>query len=52
LGTTDPLIRDFLLCDGRKYLTKDFPELAKTLWGEKVTVWKHCKGSNHVYPSE
>lgn len=52
LGTTDPLIRDFLLCDGRKYLTKDFPELAKILWGEKVTVWKHCKGSNHVYPSE
>lgn len=52
LGTTDPLIRDFLLCDGRQYLTKDFPELAKILWGEKITVWKYCKGTNHVYPSE
>jgi hypothetical protein len=31
--TTDPLIRDFLLCDGRQYRTKDFPELAKILWG-------------------
>ena len=35
----DPLVRDFLLCDGRKYWNRDFPELAKTLWGEKVTYW-------------
>lgn len=35
----DPLVRDFLLCDGRKYWNRDFPELAKTLWGEKITYW-------------
>lgn len=41
LGETpcDPLVRDFLLCDGRKYWNRDFPELAKTLWCEKVTYW-------------
>lgn len=35
----DPLVRDFLLCDGRKYWNRDFPELAKILWGEKITYW-------------
>ena len=35
----DPLVRDFLLCDGRKYWNRDFPELAKILWCEKVTYW-------------
>lgn len=37
----DPLVRDFLLCDGRKYWNRDFPELAKTLWCEKVTYWSN-----------
>jgi hypothetical protein len=27
----DPLVRDFLLCDGRSYRNIDFPELAKVL---------------------
>lgn len=36
---TDPLIRDYLLCDGRKYKTSEFPELAKILYNETVTYW-------------
>ena len=36
---TDPIIRDYLLCDGRKYNTYEFPELAKILYGEKITFW-------------
>lgn len=36
---TDPIVRDYLICDGRKYYTKDFPELAKILWKEKITYW-------------
>jgi hypothetical protein len=39
-GTTvDPLVRDYLLCDGRKYKTKEFPELAKILFNENITYW-------------
>lgn len=33
------LIRDFLLCDGSRYKSKDFPELAKILNGERVVYW-------------
>ena len=36
----DPIIRDFLLCDGSKYKTADFPELAKILKGEQIVRWK------------
>lgn len=36
----DPLLRDFLLCDGRRYNNKDFPELAKILWKENITRWE------------
>ena len=36
---TDPIIRDYLLCDGRKYKSDQFPELAKILWKEKITYW-------------
>ena len=36
----DPLLRDFLLCDGRRYNNKDFPELAKILWKEPIHRWK------------
>lgn len=36
-GVNDPIVRDFLLCDGRKYWIKDFPELAKILEGETIT---------------
>ena len=35
----DPIIRDYLLCDGRKYKTEDFPELAKILWKEQIICW-------------
>lgn len=41
----DPLLRDFLLCDGRRYNNKDFPELAKILWKEPIRRWrKHENG--------
>lgn len=35
----DPIIRDYLLCDGRKYRSYEFPELAKILWKENITYW-------------
>jgi hypothetical protein len=41
----DPLVRDFLLCDGRKYKTTDFPELAKVLWKENIKHWKPIQGT-------
>lgn len=49
---SDPIVRDFLLCDGRKYYTKDFPELAKILWKEYITIWDtpHASQSNFLYP--
>lgn len=47
----DPLVRDFLLCDGRKYWNRDFPELAKTLWCEKVTYWSDTE-KDWQYPIE
>lgn len=45
LGTCNPIIRDFLLCDGRKYKTTDFPELAKVLWKENIKHWKPIQGT-------
>lgn len=47
---SDPIVRDFLLCDGREYYSADFPELAKTLWGEDIVVWKREKTG--LYTSE
>lgn len=38
--SNDPLIRDFLLCDGSYYRSVDFPELAKILHKETVYYWK------------
>lgn len=35
----DPIIRDYLLCDGRQYKSSHFPELAKILWKEHITYW-------------
>ena len=47
----DPLLRDFLLCDGRKYNNRDFPELAKILWKEPITRWKIAKNDQtKMYP--
>lgn len=40
----DPIIRDYLLCDGSEYRCTDFPELAKILNKEKIWV-KQCKQS-------
>lgn len=37
--SADSIIRDFLLCDGSVYNIKDFPELAKALYKEKVNYW-------------
>ena len=36
----DPLIRDYLLCDGSFYRVKDFPELAKMLYKERISFWQ------------
>lgn len=36
----DPIVRDYLICDGSEYYTKDFPELAKILEGEHITYWE------------
>lgn len=53
---SDPLVRDFLVCDGRKYLCSDFPELAKILSGEKVSnhtkVPKKDEEGNDISPIE
>lgn len=35
----DPIIRDYLLCDGRRYKSDEFPELAKILWKENIQYW-------------
>lgn len=37
----DPIIRDYLLCDGSYYKVKDFPELAKILYKEKICYSKN-----------
>lgn len=34
---TDPIVRDYLLCDGSRYFTRDFPELAKVLYKQVIT---------------
>ena len=36
----DPIIRDFLLCDGARYNNRDFPELAKILYKESMVLWQ------------
>lgn len=42
----DPLVRDFLLCDGRSYRNIDFPELAKVLNRQKLFIWEKSKYNN------
>jgi hypothetical protein len=48
----DPLLRDFLLCDGRRYNNKDFPELAKILWKEPIRRWREVNrdGTKYMLP--
>lgn len=46
----DPIVRDFLLCDGRKYYTRDFPELAKVLAYETVPTWRPNTAGTVVAP--
>jgi hypothetical protein len=43
----DPIIRDFLLCDGSQYNSEDFPELAKILNHESITYWQ-ADSSGHM----
>ena len=40
----DPLIRDYLLCDGSYYRSTDFPELAKILHNETIHYWLYTEG--------
>lgn len=35
----DPIIRDYLVCDGSLYRNVDYPELAKVLEGERIDYW-------------
>lgn len=37
----DPIIRDYLICDGSLYYNKQFPELAKILEGERIDYWRY-----------
>lgn len=37
----DPIIRDYLICDGCLYKNEDFPELAKILEGTRVDYWRY-----------
>ena len=36
----DPIIRDYLVCDGCLYKNEQFPELAKILEGERIDYWR------------
>lgn len=36
----DPIMRDYLICDGSLYNNTDFPELAKILEGERIDYWR------------
>lgn len=36
----DPIIRDYLICDGSLYKNEQFPELAKILEGERIDYWR------------
>lgn len=45
LNDSDLLKREYLLCDGSAYPTKDYPELARHLWGEKIQFW--AEDTNH-----
>jgi hypothetical protein len=44
------LIRDFLLCDGSCYYSKDFPELAKILNNERIVYWNYESESELLKP--
>ena len=37
----EPVVRDYLICDGSLYSNKDFPELAKILEGERIDYWRY-----------
>ena len=42
----DPLIRDYLLCDGSYYRSVDFPELAKILHKEYIAYWQRTESKS------
>ena len=52
INITDPIVRDFLLCDGRRYKNIDFPELAKVLWKQNIQCWKEPQIGGYLYPVE
>ena len=37
----DPILRDYLICDGSLYMNEQFPELAKILEGERIDYWRY-----------
>lgn len=42
------LCRDYLLCDGRKYYNKDFPQLARVLLNEEIVYWGESESTNDI----
>lgn len=46
--TCDPIIRDFLICDGSRYKNTDFPELAKILYRETINRWVTDKSGENM----
>lgn len=44
----DPIVRDFLLCDGSLYKNDQFPELAKILENERIEYWRYDSGKNRM----
>lgn len=44
----DPIVRDFLVCDGSLYKNEDFPELAKVLEGERIDFWFYDKSKDRM----
>lgn len=52
LPATHPLKTDYLLCDGRRYWEKDYPNLYNILKGQKVTRQIKHDTHDYYYPVE
>lgn len=50
--SNDPIIRDYLICDGSLYRNKDFPELSKVLRDQKITYWELDRTKNKEVKKE
>lgn len=44
-------LRDFLICDGRQYYKKDFPDLYNTLFGEKIIYQRLSDDGKIIQPN-